>query len=740
MKILTNTSNAQIDGDIQSNKIGIDIKNVDFITQILSTNLYSRPIESFLREAISNARDAHMEAGTTDPIVLDIGMNQGKLYIRIQDFGTGVTKQRFNEIYRFIGSSTKRDTNAYIGGFGIGRFAALAVSDTVYITSICEGYKTQYLMYRDGTSIKIDELSSVQSNDKNGLEILAYIKGTNYRETFEQLNIAIQNLAFFQGVYVNCSLNSNLFGSDYYAISRLSTLRDTMAAFNTRSITAGSTYKVCNIHRDRGVFALLGDVVYPIDKQIINNYILDKNSGYSSCSVGICFNIGELSVTPNREGLIYDYTTTEAIKKKLQAFEQEIASKVASTITLQNGISSDILSDEVNTLLCSNHIVYAFNPNNKININRGIVLKQIAINGNTYSERIWEMVRQIACNTAIGTVRLKTYYRKTFSSSTTFTIASISNRILKRINGNLKSSVADYLRNTYRNINVAIISLFDGKQLKDILTQQLSYIPSASEKADYSTAFNLVLEIFKPLYDQITVLTEDTIPDSYKKTKKTAQTYSGEITLTTYRGCYTSRTKGTIRELFRSDILYYSVNTEDIPLLEIFSKESHHAEDFKVDDYAYVQFISVAAANKSLIKDLPNVRPITDLLTKNLRWAEVALAYSQASQNKNFAGKFSPANIYKNTSIASYKSIMQKYQDATQMSYRKDTIALAQNTTAKADMTLCDSVILTDDEIFTYNFLKSDSLTAQTALYKLLIADPKDYDNIVKTIKTEMAL
>lgn len=118
MKILQQTaSTAEVLGDVNSNKVGIDVKNIDFITQILSTNLYSNPMESYLREAISNARDSHKEAGVDKPIILDIGMNQGKLCVRIQDFGTGISKERFDSIYRFIGSSTKRDSNDYIGGF-----------------------------------------------------------------------------------------------------------------------------------------------------------------------------------------------------------------------------------------------------------------------------------------------------------------------------------------------------------------------------------------------------------------------------------------------------------------------------------------------------------------------------------------------------------------------------------------------------------------------------------------------
>lgn len=111
-------SDVETIGDIQSNKVQIDSANLDFITQILSSNLYSQPLQSFLREILSNAVDSHKEAGTTDPVILDIGVEGSKPYIRIQDFGTGISPERFDKIYRYIGSSTKRESNEYIGFFG----------------------------------------------------------------------------------------------------------------------------------------------------------------------------------------------------------------------------------------------------------------------------------------------------------------------------------------------------------------------------------------------------------------------------------------------------------------------------------------------------------------------------------------------------------------------------------------------------------------------------------------------
>ena len=288
---------AEYIGDIQEHRVGIDKENVNFITTLLTSNLYSFPLASFLRETVANAQDSHVEAGSTDKILLLIQDTKGYSYrISIRDYGTGVSPEKFNTIYKNIGSSTKRESNDYIGMFGIGRFSCLACADTAHITSYYQGKRYSYIMYKNGGGINIDQVSVVDTDAKDGLEVSLeteiYSKDT--------LRSALKYLSLFDSLFVSYKGARSEFG---YIVSE----------FNERKVHRYNTFATCSLFHGGNVFRV-GNVIYncdPVYNALMTNGII------------ITLPMGAVDITPNREALQYTDTTCKSIKAAIAAVKQE---------------------------------------------------------------------------------------------------------------------------------------------------------------------------------------------------------------------------------------------------------------------------------------------------------------------------------------------------------------------------------------------------------------------------------
>ena len=258
---------AEYIGDIQENKVGIDARNIDFIATLLTSNLYSKPFASFLRETVSNAYDSHIEAGTEQPILLLIescnSYDTNHIKVSIRDFGVGISPERFEQIYRNIGSSTKRDSNDFIGCFGIGRFSCLACADVANVTSYYNGVKYSYLMYKNNGGINIDKLSQESGDFKNGLEVS--VETHVDRRDFQE---AIEGLYLFDKLYIENKCSDWKF-------------KEITNAFNTKIV------ENC------------GDLPFNTRGVIVN------------------LDIGSVDVTPNREALQLSNRTKDVLNKKV---------------------------------------------------------------------------------------------------------------------------------------------------------------------------------------------------------------------------------------------------------------------------------------------------------------------------------------------------------------------------------------------------------------------------------------
>jgi HSP90 family molecular chaperone len=147
---------SQSDREVGTSAIAMTIDEASsvFLMDALG-KLYSRPAQAVLREYLSNAIDAHKAKGGKLPaiqITLPEGNTRnpsGSSMLIIRDFGKGMNEEEFGSILSRYGASTKRDSNAMIGGFGLGAKSGFAVSDEFFMTSYQQGRGLRVRIFKD---------------------------------------------------------------------------------------------------------------------------------------------------------------------------------------------------------------------------------------------------------------------------------------------------------------------------------------------------------------------------------------------------------------------------------------------------------------------------------------------------------------------------------------------------------------------------------------------------------------
>ena len=302
MIINADKGNIKVLGDIREFKTSIDPKNLEFITTLLSSNLYSDPEQSFIREIVSNAWDSHVEAGTTDtPVIIRFKKGNNNWEITIRDFGTGLSPERFQEVYCNIGSSTKRESNEFIGGFGIGKYSSLACTNTVYITSYYEGTAFLYVMVKSGNTITTNLVMQKPTEEKNGVEVT--IKNISDINPYKR---ALKYITFFPNVYIDGIDNK----------------------VNNTKLKRFNNFAVASVFIDTKI--LLGNVLYPCNTGLLStaSRIFLNSINYSG--IVIKFNVGEISITPNRESIIYTSDTISKIEDRIKAAKNELDTMISN--------------------------------------------------------------------------------------------------------------------------------------------------------------------------------------------------------------------------------------------------------------------------------------------------------------------------------------------------------------------------------------------------------------------------
>lgn len=280
------------------------------VFKILSSDLYTNKIRAVVRELITNMIDAHALNGNPEKFIIQV---PGRLDPRFvcRDFGPGMSDfdiqgdDNSPGLYNSYFSSSKAESNDFIGGFGLGSKSPFSYTDTFSITSYHKGEIRGYVAYMDGDGpqIKPTFVKEMGPDDKTGIEIVVPVEEKDFRNFAHEVSYIMRpfkDLAIINGLDREIDYFPDF--DDYYGV---------------------------NPERywpDRGgLYAIYGGIVYPIDGVIRDrNWLSIRNEvNY------IKFPMGSLDIAPSREALSLDDRTRKNIIERVkelseQAFNEDV--------------------------------------------------------------------------------------------------------------------------------------------------------------------------------------------------------------------------------------------------------------------------------------------------------------------------------------------------------------------------------------------------------------------------------
>ena len=133
--------------------VKLDASASQLIMDVLA-KLYDNPVEAAIREYVSNAYDANVEAGSTEPVHLHVP-TEDEPYLEVSDTGNGLDYLGIVSIFANFGTSTKRDSNEF-NIFG------------KYVFAFCDSAALYWHINSDTNSvIKIEDILQYMPGENN---------------------------------------------------------------------------------------------------------------------------------------------------------------------------------------------------------------------------------------------------------------------------------------------------------------------------------------------------------------------------------------------------------------------------------------------------------------------------------------------------------------------------------------------------------------------------------------------
>ena len=280
------------------------IKTSAHAFKILSSSLYANKIRAIIRELSTNAYDSQVAAGRAD-LPFDVHLPSTlEPHFAIRDYGVGLDRDEVEHIYTTYFSSTKSDSNDYVGALGLGSKSPFSYTENFSVTAIKNGKKLNYSAYVNEVGFpSIALMGESDTDEPSGVEIRFGVQAADY---YKFLDEAVYVYRWFK-VHPLISTNVNYVRKEI--------------EYQTKDIIPG--IHQAKIDYRNNSYAVMGNIAYPI--QVPNSAeVLGELAYMLDCGLVIEFEIGDLDFQASREGLSYIPSTIEAIRLRLSSLNDQL--------------------------------------------------------------------------------------------------------------------------------------------------------------------------------------------------------------------------------------------------------------------------------------------------------------------------------------------------------------------------------------------------------------------------------
>lgn len=311
------------------------------IMTLIQDKMYKKKLYSPIQEILSNARDAvrelHLKTITAENLDEVSAKNKLKeMYannphvevtlpnefmptLTIRDFGVGINPDRMNVI-RKVGLSTKNKDNFQTGGFGLGLKSIFAYTSQFFIRSYCDGKCYSYIGQKDINQMgKISLVETEASDLPNGTEIKIPIQVSD----FKSVETSVKTIINYWPTAPKMLDDINETWKSHYQ----SGLKDFIEYSN------GILY--ANHRYDSYKINLLVDGIPYKSLDSVKLEMVGQDKAYYdffNC-VYLKFDIGELTLTINREEVEETKENLQSIVNKIKSLFNEVNAEISQYST-----------------------------------------------------------------------------------------------------------------------------------------------------------------------------------------------------------------------------------------------------------------------------------------------------------------------------------------------------------------------------------------------------------------------